>query len=122
MPNPTVPVATPGLPIAIDPALAAIAEYMRLRGLTEAALEEYRAAIAAGDFKETEERFSRANGAMFSGLVTALKMQPTTTDGAVSLMRLVAENIEEMAEDERHRPTLIAAIRSAANVIEGARS
>jgi len=104
-----------------DPTLAAIAEYMRLRGLTDAALETYRLAVEAGDWKQAELRFSEANGDFFAGLVAALKTRPTTTDGAVALMRLVSENIEEMGHDPDHQPTLISALRAAADAIEGAR-
>jgi hypothetical protein len=103
-----------------DPALAACGEYQRLCGETEAAIEAYRLAVQAGDFKHAEAHFSEVNASRMAALDIALKTRPATADGAVALLRLVAANAEDMAEDPDHKPTLIAAIRAAADAIDGA--
>jgi hypothetical protein len=102
----------------IDPALAAIAEYTRLREAADAALVAYQDAIAGGDFRAAEERFGNANGAAFFARDAAFNIRPTTADGAVALLRLVEATIGELGHDESHQPTLAGAIRAAANAIE----
>jgi hypothetical protein len=102
----------------VDPALAAVAAYDKARAATEAAIELYRIAIEAGDFKDAEARFSECNAALFAARDAALKTAPTTTDGAVAMMRFLGEHLDDLAEDPDHRSTLIAAIRAAADAIE----
>jgi hypothetical protein len=101
-----------------DPVLAAIAEWNRACGVTEAAIETYRIAIEAGDFTEAEAYFSSCNRALFAARDAALKTLPTTVDGAITMMRFLAGQVDDLAEDPDHRPTLISAIRAAADAIE----
>jgi hypothetical protein len=105
-----------------DPALAAIAEFIRLREAADAAERANLEAIEGGDFRAAEERFGEANTAAFFARDAAFKTEPTTIDGAVALLRLVAATVAELGHDPDHQPTLAGAIRAAANTIEGARS
>jgi hypothetical protein len=113
--------AAPVAPAA-DPALAAIAEWSRACAAAAAAMESYRAAATAGDSKPSEDYFSECNCALFATRDAALKTAPTTVAGAVVMMRFLAGQVDDLAEDPDRRPTLIAAIRAAADAIEGARS
>jgi hypothetical protein len=105
-----------------DPAHIAIARYECRRWAADALLQAYQEACGGGDFRAAEERFGKANAAAFFARDAAFKTEPTTIDGAVALLRLVAAAVAELGHDPDHQPTLAGAIRAAANTIEGARS
>jgi hypothetical protein len=105
-----------------DPALGAIAEFIRMREAADAALVAYQDAIEGGDFRAAEERFGEANTAAFFARDAAFKTRPTTLDGAVALLRLVAATISELGHDPDHQPAIAGAIVAAADAIFGARS
>lgn len=101
-----------------DPVLIALAEYERQRAATDIALKAYEIAAEAGDFKEAEQRFGEANTAAFFARDAAFKSQPTTTPGALALLRLVEASVAELGHCLDNQPSLIAAIRAAAEAIE----
>lgn len=101
-----------------DPAHIAIARYENRRWAADAFLQAYQEACNGGDFRAAEERFGKANAVAFFARDAAFKTEPTTVDGAVALLRLVAATIAELGHDPDHQPTIAGAIRAAADAIE----
>ncbi|WP_400769386.1 hypothetical protein [Methylosinus sporium] len=101
-----------------DPALVALADYESKRAATDRALKAYEDAAALGDFRAAEDQFGNANTAAFLARDAAFKTSPTTTAGALALLRIVGPAISELGHDPDHAPTLAAAILASADAIE----
>lgn len=101
-----------------DPALGALVNYESKRAATDSALKTYEDATALGDFRAAEELFGNANTAAFLARDAALKTPPTTTAGALALLRIVGPAISELGHDPDHASTLGNAIGAAVAILE----